>query len=523
LVSTLQRRDYLGELLDNSRWLSAQESASRTAWYNQLPVQDKSSELFELEMMLKAIVCLGNPMNHPGPPRRDEIASGRNFAAVATAAAEIAARVVEVGRRLSLGREEEKGFLRYLESVIAQDHVRYQMGRSSLAQDRPESSLPVLVSTFDSLKDVLSGLSELPHLSYLHLTSALKLAQREIHRSVFFDPLAVLEFRREFDQLRSTGVAAAVTKSMNEPGRRVGTLAVLSLMRLLKYVECVEQASREKAPRGVILGWFAVLRSDARALRLFLKRDTAAWISDGFGKEFEHLSPLTIGVQFDELAEEFSKLRRLKSLVGSLGDQLGLEVRKTFELQLPRIDDDVSQEQLTEAVGPAVAGLKVFLQTIAVLLASEFDPEVEASNLFSDYVPLADRAERLRRDIWMFQQVLRAFVEKAEGTRGMGDHWSSANTFGFVKELVRYFRAMGYPLLRYSDYAGFDEFMNLVDRLREGDVLEVLRLSKVVEACRAFSTQLDQTFEAISRREELVGVPFDRKEAVRTLKLLLKR
>lgn len=503
--------------------MSADESAARTTWYNQLPVQEKSRLLFELEMMLKAMVCLGNPMNQPGPPRRDEVASMRNFAGTASVAAEIAEQIVDVGRRLAMGREAETGFVRYLESVIAQDQVRYQMGRSSMAQDQPEASLPVLVAGFESLRDVFGAMASLQHLSYGQLTGALKLAQREIHRSLFFDPLAVLEFRREFDHLRSTAAAASVSKAGSEPGRRVGTLAVLALMRLLKYVECVERAAREKASRGVIIGWFAVLRSDARALRLFLKRDTAAWLASGFGAGFRHLSPTVLNLRYERFEAEFAGLRRLKSLVGSLGDQLKLEVRKTFELLLPGIDDDVSAEQLAAAVSPAVAGLKVFLQTAVVLLASEFDEQVEGAQLFSDFVPLAERAERLRRDIWMFQQVLRAFIEKAEGTKGAADRWGGINTFGFVKELVRYFRAMGYPLLRYSDYAGFEEFMNLVDRLREGDVLEVQRLSKVVDSCRSFSAQLDQTFEAISRREELSGVPFDRKEAVRTLKLLLKR
>jgi hypothetical protein len=516
-------RDYLGELFDGSRWLSAEESGARTAWYNQLPVQDKGPCLFEFEMMLKGLICLANPVNQPGKPRRNEIVSMRNFAATAKAAVEICERIEEVGRRLALGRKNERGLIRYLESVIAQEHVPYQVGRSSLSQDRPETSLPVLLSAFESLKDVLAALSGVPHLTYAQFMSAIELSKREIHRSVYFDPLAVLEFRREFDQLSCAAVMAAVSKSRSEPGRRVGTLAVLSLMRLLKYVESAERAARDKSPPGVILAWFAVLRSDARALRLFLKRDTAWWLSDGFGAGFERLSPEWLGARYDELSDEFSMLRRLKSLAASLGDQLSLEMRKTFEVQLPSIDDIVGKELLPAAVAPAVAGLKVFLQTAVVLLASEFNPKVEAAALFSDYVSLAQRAERLRQNIWMFQQVLRAFIEKAEGTKGHGDQWSGVNTFGFVKELVRYFRAMGYPLLRYSDYEGFDDFMGLVDRLREGDVLEVQRLSKVVEACRAFSAQLDQTFEAISRREELTDVPFNRKEAVRTLKLLLKR
>ena len=97
------------------------------------------------------------------------------------------------------------------------------------------------------------------------------------------------------------------------------------------------------------------------------------------------------------------------------------------------------------------------------------------------------------------------------------------STFRFVREFVGYFRSMGYQLLRYSDYAEFDKFMQLVDRLREGDVLEVQRVSNVIAACEDFMSYLDRTFEAVSQREELKDCPFDRREAARTLKLFLKR
>ena len=123
----------------------------------------------------------------------------------------------------------------------------------------------------------------------------------------------------------------------------------------------------------------------------------------------------------------------------------------------------------------------------------------------------------------MFQQILRAFIEKATSSASAADKWSGINTFHFVREFVNYFRSMGYPLLRYTDYEQFDQFMRLVDRLREGDVLEVQRLENVVESCKDFKTFLGDTFDLVGQREELKGIPFNRKEAARTLKLFLRR
>ena len=123
----------------------------------------------------------------------------------------------------------------------------------------------------------------------------------------------------------------------------------------------------------------------------------------------------------------------------------------------------------------------------------------------------------------MFQQILRGFIEKSKTSTETADKWSTATSFNFVREFVRYFRSMGYQLLRYSDYDRFDRFIHLVDRLKGGDVLEVQRLEHVVTSCEDFHYFLNQTFEAVGNRKELKGIPFDRKEAARTLKLFLTR
>jgi hypothetical protein len=104
----------------------------------------------------------------------------------------------------------------------------------------------------------------------------------------------------------------------------------------------------------------------------------------------------------------------------------------------------------------------------------------------------------------------------------VGDRWAGLDTFRYVKTFVDYFRSMGYQLLRYSDYDRFDKFIALIDRLREGDALEVQRLSHVMEECESFYVYLDHMFEAVSQRRELEGVPFDAKDAARTLKLFIE-
>jgi hypothetical protein len=314
-----------------------------------------------------------------------------------------------------------------------------------------------------------------------------------------------------------------ITDIDSDPARRVMALSFLSLFRLLHYIEMIKRSIAKGVTAPVLFAWLAVLRSDVRALVIFFKREAARWMSSGFSSLYDKCSPALVKARYSLFEQEFGLLRTLKELLSSMGDQLRLEQVKAYEQQLPAIAEIESWQQFKDRTQAAVRALRGFIQNSAVLLAKEFDSTFKGSEMFIDYVSAEERSTRLRRDIWMFQKVLRAFIEKTKGSMPATDTWASMATFRFVRQFIGYFRSMGYQLLRYSDYAAFDNFMQLIDRLREGDVLEVQRVTNVITACEDFMTYLDQTFEAVSRREELKDTPFDSKEAARTLKLFLKR
>ncbi|MCP4679543.1 MAG: hypothetical protein GY854_29445 [Deltaproteobacteria bacterium] len=523
LISPRERRDYYTEFVEGSRWLRREQASARTTWFEELSLSNKQEILFEFEMMLKGLVCFGNPVNHIGPPRRAEPAVAREFRDELGVARSIVRRIVETGRKLAAGGERSVVFQRYLESVIAQDETRFQMVKQSLAQDTPDQSLNLLVSACQNLLEVLDGLSRASHVSFRLFSAIIQMAQREIHRSTYFNPLAALEFRTEFDRIYPLDMLAVVRGIESDPARKVAALTFLALFRLISYLDAIESALKQKAGHPILFGWLAVLRSDIRALTIFLKRDTASWIATGFGNLYEKLEPNGINQEFEGFKIEFHSLKSIRELLASVGDQLRLEQRRLFEQQLPSLGSIESMEQFAESVGAAVGPLRAFIQNALVLLALEFEPSLEGSRLFDNFVPKKEQSERLRRDIWMFQQILRAFIEKATSSASAADKWSGINTFHFVREFVNYFRSMGYPLLRYTDYEQFDKFMRLVDRLREGDVLEVQRVENVVDSCKDFQKFLGNTFNSVGQREELKGIPFDRKEAARTLKLFVKR
>jgi hypothetical protein len=515
-------RDLTSELMEGSRWLRREQAEARAAWFEALPWEHKERTLLRFEMLLKGLVCLGNPVNHPGPPRRGEPAVARAFDAELRAVMAALREALGAGRTLAGGEAERAElFSRYLESILVEDHERSGLVRHTLRQDTPQQSLALLRSSLESIQAVAEGLAATSPIPYRRYTAVIRLVQREIHRSEYFDPLAALEFSAEFDRLQNVRLLEILARIPSIPARRAATLVFLALFRLLSYLELIEgECARADGP-GSLAAFVALLRSDGRALSIFLRRDAASWLAGGFGRLFQGAPPATIHERYPALAEDFERLKALRELLGSMGNQLRLELRKVYEQQLPAIEELDADPALRRAALPAAANLRSFVQNAVVLLAREFAPDLDGDRLFTDYTSDRVRAERLRRDIWMFQQILRAFGAKARGTADAADRWAGLNTLRFVREFVSYFKSMGYQLLRYSDYAAFNEFMAMVERLRDGDVLDVQRLAEVTATCDAFNGYLEGMFEAIGRRAELGDVPFDKRDAARTLKLFL--
>jgi len=109
---------------------------------------------------------------------------------------------------------------------------------------------------------------------------------------------------------------------------------------------------------------------------------------------------------------------------------------------------------------------------------------------------------------------VRAFAVKARSVKGDGqERWAGGSPLTFAREFMAYFRAMGYPLLRAADYPHVDAFLDAMANLTEADLLDPARLEAAVTEAERFREFLTDLFEAISRRDELAGAPFDRRAA----------
>ncbi len=513
-------RDPYADLLRDTRGLRREQAAARDAWFAGLSWDRKEETLFELEMLLKGLVCFANPRNHPGAPRKTPVVA-LDFREELVIARLTLHRVVTLCRQLLATRDRAYVFQRYLETLLPEDPARARLQRDASVQESPEESLLHLRHSLTLIGELVDGILRLERVPYRLFHAALAMVQREIARNQFFNPLIALEFRPEFDRIRAIEVLDVIQLVDNDAAHRVVALAFLSCFRLLRYTQLIRAATTDPQQVSRVYVLLSLLRSDARAIVGYLRGRAGAVLADGFERELLKVAAKDIGPRFDQLAQEAHWLAALRGSLEAVSASLRVEVRGVFEVKVPSSQIVPPAGELARSVHASMDGLRDVLQTAIARIAQTVRSEVDVGKFFDDANARRTVSERLRRDLWMFAQVLRAFVARARATPDAPDQWSSYSSFQFVREFLGYFRSMGYQLLRASDYPDFDRFLAAVEGLQEADFLEPVRVIAAVNECERFQHYLMETFERISQRAELQGITFDKRAAAETLRLYL--
>jgi hypothetical protein len=245
-------------------------------------------------------------------------------------------------------------------------------------------------------------------------------------------------------------------------------------------------------------------------------------MADGLERELMEVPAAALREHHDHWARRAATLLSLRRTLETIANTLRIEIRKTFERELPTPTDAPADDVLAPLLVTAAASLKATLHHAIYDLCAELSPGSTLPELASTEASRAAASVRLRRDVWMFKQILRAFLAKAQASNGDElDQWSSASSFVFVREFLDHFRAIGYQLVRRSDYDRLDHFISALETLRDADLLNEERMWDAVSECQAFYEYLERLFAQISRREELRDLPFDKKHAAETLRVYL--
>ena len=519
--STAGRNAY-ADLLRDTRGLRREQHLAREAWLAGLAADKKEDGLFELEILLKGLACFANPRNHPGPGRRTTVS--HDFREHLAHARDGMQRAVQLSRTMLGHRDRAFVFHRYLETMLPEDTARTRLLAASMGQETPEASLSVLRHGLTNLLEVGAGLLRLQRIPFRLFYAHVSTAIREVAQSAYFNPLRALEFRPEFDRIGSVQVLELIQRVPGEEAHRLVALTFLALFRMLRYLRlldsiAVDPAERRTAGRAWLV--LAVLRSDARALSSYLQQRAGDLLAGSFERDLLRVPASEIAARHDELVGEAHRLTAIKGALTGISANLRLELRRTFEHDLPTIDASVPEAELRARLRQVTANLRPALQNAVLFFAKSLGARLEEGRVFDDQAVRRTTSDRLRRDVWCFAQILRAFAIKARHAEAPEDGWSGAASLAFVREFLAYFRAMGYPLLRVGDYPRFEGFMDAMNSLEETDLVDPPRLEASIREVEAFHAFLNELFEQISRRDELAGVPFDKPGAARALKLYL--
>jgi hypothetical protein len=516
-AASLPREGYR-TLLATSRHMRRDHAIARDAWFAALKIEQKAELLFELEMLLKGLACFANPRNHPGPRIHGAVVA-LDFREQLLVARDGVARSLAIVRQLLGEQERAVAFQRYLEHATVEDGARTRLSGATATQETPEDALLGLRAGFTHLLELFDALAEKERVSFRTFYALLGLAQREIARNAFFNPIVALEFRPEFDRIERAEILQLVQSVPGEEAHRLVSLTFLALFRLRHYVALVETIATETTPSRAFLV-LAALRSDARSLTQHLRRQGGALLAEGFEREIFSVSAKAVAQRYETLLGEGHRLIAICGALDAVAARLRLELRRGFERELPGVSLGNPMELRKRLLG-ALDHLRSAVEGTIDFVARALDASTSAG--LDDRAAHRETSERLRRDVWMFAQIVRAFAAKAAVMRTpeKADRWGAAESFSFVREFLGYFRAMGYPLLRTHDYPRVDQFLAAMLSLEETDLLDPVRMATATQECEAFYLFLLELFEAISKRVELAGVAFDKRGAAETLRMYL--
>lgn len=512
------------DLLSRTRDLHNEQRAQRDAWFSKLDVDGKEDALFELEVLLKATACFANPRNHTGPLRRTPIVA-LDFRQATSLFRDGMQRAVTLTRQLLGIRDQTLVFHRYLETVVPEDSARTRLLHEGIRQHTPEDSLIVLRHELTGIIEVLEGTLRAPRVPYRTFYAMLSLVQREVGRSTFFNPLTALEFRPEFDRIKNSQVLDLIRCVPGEVAHRLVALTFLSLFRMLRYVQLLDQLALESASQhsrvaGRAYLVLSVLRSDARALSEYLRRRSGEMLGTSFERTLMTASSAELFESADQFRALGHRLIGVKCALEGIAGNLRLEMRRVFCHELTPLEEIKSEAEVRKTLHVAVGCLRPSLKNAILFLGKALGVSLEEQGVFDDMAAKRETSERLRRDVWMFAQIVRAFAAKA-AQHSTEDRWEAVSGLSFVHEFLSYFRAMGYPLLRVTDYPRFDRFMQSMSELSEASLIASSTLAEASRECQSFHAYLLQLFEDISRRDALSGVEFDRRSAAAALRLYL--
>jgi len=472
----------------------------RTQWLTGLRLENRAEKLFELEVMLKGIDRFFNiqnlPLNSEDNPIRMNFVNEVGIACLGFT------RITEISRRfLEASERSYYQFRYYVESELLGDLARSRVIEHSLSQSTPEESLMLVYSSFLGLKNLCSELSRLKEVHYplfFHLGS---LTSRAIVQSKFFNPITLVEFRPEFDQVANRVVRRAVRGIADLEARRMVSVVILAFYRLLHYLGYIDQYSDDltRLKQGLII--FALVNSEARHLISYLEMELKPKLEKSKNAE----------------------ARGFSVLADALGFQFNMELRKVNHSELVGASKHTEVDPIKTSVENSKGILGNFLMQSIVQMAQALNPEIKGEEIFPDFISKKEQSNRLREELAVFKILMDKFEEITESTMEGASLKNFIKYLKIQKSYVRYMEKHTVKLIRYGDLIEFRKYFSKINGLSTDDLHRMDKLEEFKMESKFFKIFLETTLGHVAQRSELHGEPLDEKKIQGRLKMFIAK
>jgi hypothetical protein len=471
-------QEFLAELARDPRALKDALLADRARWLRGLRQSGREELLFELEMLLRGIeLCFGR--RHVSTSGRALL--GQDFSDELRVLRDGLHRAASVARRLLLPAAEQNfQFRAYLERHVAEEPRRSRLVQELSEQRSPEESLFVLRQQLRALQGLSEQLLRQPvapqpaHVSYSAFDDLAVLGEYILASSRYFRPPGALEFRTEYDRVGSVRLLDLVKRLSDARARKSLALGFLACFRLLRYLRFVPVAPTPLPRRAVLV--------------LLLVRDESLTVAGYLASDLKRLTASSAEAKVIAAAGE-EAARHLRDAVARLPEGVSAATQDRAAL-------DAAREALSEGAKSAASAL-----------TQAAEPNSSAAEIFDGQRARRERAERLRKDLWICRQLLRDSMDVLLPAM-RGEPAQAFHRMAALQRFMRDFRQVGYYLLRPGDHDPFDRFYGGLEALLH-TAPSPARDRHLYLEIRRFLTVADRGYALVNRRAELLEIAFD--------------
>ena len=122
-----------------------------------------------------------------------------------------------------------------------------------------------------------------------------------------------------------------------------------------------------------------------------------------------------------------------------------------------------------------------------------------------------------RENLWMFLQILKAFIAKSDAVVDDANHWKPTSNFRFVHDFLGYFHKLGKNIVKEEAYERGKVLHDTLRQLKQAEILCHEELTITVSETQQLYRFLEARMSILSKSEALKDHVFDRSAAARRL------